>query len=75
MLYMWLMFILKMWQAYICWYCQEVTSHFVAVLGIERIEQVIPAVCKYTVMSNIEEVDPRIWTYTWQANRWPRRHC
>ena len=26
----------------VCWYYQEVTGHFVAVLGIARIEQVVP---------------------------------
>ena len=26
----------------VCWYYQKVTDHFVAVLGIARIEQVVP---------------------------------
>ena len=42
-----------------CWYYQEVTGNFVAVLGIARIEQVVPAVYKYTATSNIRMIEPK----------------
>ena len=32
---------ISIWHILDCWYHQEVTGHFVAVLGIARIEQVV----------------------------------